>query len=110
MDQYLALSKLANSVVYEDAVSVQACNSAVDGMYSIVRNAGEEELSSLISLLEDPSAKIWLAHQLIEHHSLSESIEDKCFKIVQDLASQDSLNTFGEQQWLKTWEHKLGRA
>ncbi|MEB8434490.1 hypothetical protein OO007_19790 [Cocleimonas sp. KMM 6892] len=110
MDQYLKLAKLADSVVYEDSKSVQGSNSAVNSMYSIVRDAGEDDLMSLITLLENSAAKKWLAHQLVELHSLPKDVEDKCFNIVQELANKDSLNAVGEQLWLEEWKSKLGRA
>ncbi|TRY28668.1 hypothetical protein [Aliiglaciecola sp. M165] len=106
MNQYIELSNIANSIVYEKATSVAKANAAVEKMYSIVREADSKELSELYNLLDHPSAGTWLAHQLVELHALPKNIEVRCFKIVEKLAKSNSVEALGEQMWLKEWSNK----
>ncbi|MEZ9517800.1 hypothetical protein AB4359_17925 [Vibrio splendidus] len=110
LNQYIELVNATEKVEYDNSNSVKSSNSAVDKMYSIVRSASGVELENLFELLEHSLAKKWLAHQLIECHSLPIEIEDKCISIVESLAKEGTLNSFGEEIWLKEWKPKLGRA
>ncbi|WP_286339595.1 hypothetical protein [Ferrimonas sp. YFM] len=110
MSRYIELVKVTEKTEYGERKSVQSTNAAVDEMYAIVRAATNDELETLYELLNHSSAKRWLAHQLIECHQLPKNIENKCIEIVESLAKEDSIESFGEEMWLQEWKSKLGRA
>ena len=98
---------------YGDPASVADNNRAVDRMYEIVRQAvqeGTEAVNQLVSLLDEPVPARWLAHQLVEIARLPRDVEDRCFAIIEGLATGDGLEVMGEPMWLKEWKVKKNRA
>lgn len=109
MQRYIELSEIANSVIYENSNSVRKCNAAIDEMYSIVKSLDKKDVIHFFSLLNNQDSRKWIAHHLVELHRLPPEIEDKCFKVVEDLAKSDDLYAYGEALWIEEWGTKLDR-
>ena len=112
VDEYRQCVEIASGVDYADKDSVRRMNQAVDTMYRIVSDAvqdGETSIRKLITLLDEPEASKWLAHQLVASANLAGDVEDRCFAIIEDLARGDGPDAIGEQMWLDEWRSKKGR-
>ena len=111
IDEYKTLVAVTKVIDYADRRTIQRSNKAVSRMYELVRTvvrSGPAGIEELASLLDDPAAAQWLAHQLVECADLPKAIEDKCFRVVEGLAAAD--DGIGEQYWLKEWKSKKGRT
>lgn len=100
-EEYRLCAEATNASTYEDPVSVCEHNHLVDRMYEIVREAqATGQIESLIPLLDEAPSARWLAHQLIEIAHIDESVESRCFSIVEQLAEGNDLGAYGEKLWL----------
>ena len=111
--EYRECAERCARIEYCDPASVADSNRAVDRMYEIVKLAvkeGEGAVNKLVSLLDEPVSARWLAHQLVEIADLQRDVEDRCFAIVEELATGDGPEAMGEAVWLKEFKVKKNRA
>jgi len=97
---------VCSRIEYADMASVEASNASVDAMYTIVERAerhGPEAVAKLVALLDDPLARPWLAHQLVEKTTISPEVRRRCIAIVEERAKGDGLEATGEREWLEKW-------
>ena len=103
LEDYIACVRITQSTDYADRNSVRRHNRAVDRMYRIVELAEQQgQVNHLATLLDDPVSARWLAHQLVERTTIDEETQDRCFRIVEGLATTE----VGEQLWLRQWRSK----
>jgi len=93
IEEYRALVQATETVDYAARSTIRRSNKAVTGMYKLVRSVahnGQDAITQLAQLLDDPSAAKWLAHQLVECAELPKTIEDKCFAVTQPPAKPEA--------------------
>lgn len=109
--EYKKLAEECQRVDYGDTKSVKRYNTASDRMREIVKAAeiaGPTAVQTLVTMLHDPVAGVWLAHHLVELATIDEATKRSCFSIVR--SSTESLENDGKladatlkRWWLEEW-------
>ena len=111
-EEYRDCVKACENIDYTENRSIRLNNAAVTRMYQLVAKAekrGAIGVAELLPLLDEPACAAWLAHQLVERATIDKLVEDRCFQIVEQLASHGGADAYGNQLWLSEWRAKKGR-
>jgi hypothetical protein len=106
IEEYRRLSAENEKTDYSSKRSVHCHNKNVKKMGKIVEGIGIEEMQGFSSLLDEPCCARWLAHQLVERHSLPEAIESRCIATIEALSLGDGAAALGERVWLDEWRRR----
>jgi hypothetical protein len=89
---------------YGSPGAVETDNAAADGLRELIRTVGcssSGDLDELLSFLNDPDLRGWIAYGVLEQCTTSPTQRKRCVAVIQELARDDGPDGLAAQWWLR---------